>query len=322
MRGHGPWAGLWGLALLLVILMKGVAAGEERVALAGSADGCPTPEAVAAYLRQVLPGVSVVGQAGHPAGARLAEVRDLGPRYRVSVAGGGTVAGGTVAGGEKEFTDEPRRCQERARAAAVFIAVVLSPLLTDPKPERAAPASPPAQQGPRRRRPRVELEIGAVLAAAPRLDGAAVPLAGGVGVRVAAGAGPLLLTLGISALSPVTLALSGATAQMLRLPLDLSLRGTLRRGRVEGAADVGLMLAMLLLQGMDPRAAGPAFRVDPGVRLAAALRVWVGRLAPFAALQAGVSPRPYDLQLDPQGIVGHTPVLWLEASAGLLVRLQ
>jgi hypothetical protein len=39
-------------------------------------------------------------------------------------------------------------------------------------------------------------------------------------------------------------------------------------------------------------------------------------------LEVLLSPRPYDLVVLPQGTIGQTPLAWLAAAAGLVIRLR
>src|SRR5437763_1007770 len=99
----------WQLGLVAVLAASSGAAhgdGVELIAVAGESQ-CPAPGAVAAAIAELLPGVEVVVGEGTPA----AQLTDEGASYRVR-----------VAERERRFRDLRRRCDERARSAAVFIA--------------------------------------------------------------------------------------------------------------------------------------------------------------------------------------------------------
>ena len=77
----------------------------------------------------------------------------------------------------------------------------------------------------------------------------------------------------MAALSPVGLEMAAARAGLQRVPFDLSLRATLRRGRVELAADAGLLLSVLIIEGLDLPENERSVRLDVGLRLGGLVRV-------------------------------------------------
>src|SRR5689334_15407552 len=85
-----------------------------RVLLEGDAAGCPSPRALGEALTRLIPSVEVTSAS--EAGVFRVEITDLGKRYRLR-----------VGGGDRELAEPARRCEERARAAAVLVALVLQP---------------------------------------------------------------------------------------------------------------------------------------------------------------------------------------------------
>ena len=87
-------------------------------------------------LDRMLPRTKVTADSG-PAGASDAAVSDEGVHVRVN-----------VAGQERSFDDGGRQCSERARHAAVFIALVVDPpSIAESRPEgpEAPPPAPPGR---------------------------------------------------------------------------------------------------------------------------------------------------------------------------------
>lgn len=233
------------------------------------------------------------------------EVADLGRRYRVS-----------IAGESREYGDESRDCQERARAAAVFAAITLEP----PEIETRAPEPTKVTVGP----PRFRLLVGALLEAAPRSAG---DVFGFGGEARAALTGRLWgAEIGVGAVSPADIRWGEARARILRLPTDWSLRATLYRSSwAELWATAGLALTFLNLEGdgrnVATRSGGT--RLDVGMRGALSLRLWPSAVvAPFVAIHASISPSPYVVVVDPGGEVGTTPSTWVGGTLGMSVELR
>ena len=73
---------------------------------------------------------------------------------------------------------------------------------------------------------------------------------------------------------------------------------------------------MLSERALDLAAANSRTTIELGVRGALGFRVGASRFAPFAALRAELVPIPPEIYALPQGVAGHTPYLWIGASAG------
>lgn len=166
------------VALRGALLLAPVQAQPLQVVISGAGE-CPAPAAVARALSAALPAVRVfaapgaargeVGGGGgersageEPGGAAVVEaaVADEGQGFSVRV----TPRGGRGGPSERRFRDPARRCQERARGAAVFLAlnlpeddaprgapaaitppgVATSPAVAPPAPSPAPAVAPPA----------------------------------------------------------------------------------------------------------------------------------------------------------------------------------
>ncbi len=272
---------------------------------------CPSAAAVAAALRSAL------GNEATSSVAEAPKVSDLGDRF--SVAASGQV---------RQYADPRRDCDERARAAAVFIALALNPPLVAPPP--APPArdqatlqvtAPPPPVAP------LESSGWLDLGVAARLDSGPAPAAGpaiGAEIRAAIGRRWYGLVASAGVLTPTegSYVTDGASASVAvrqqRFPLSLAL--TARHGitpRLALAGAVGAALVPLTLR-VDAAGGQTETRLDAGVRLAVELRILASpRLRPFVDLHAEMFPRAYQLEVDPLGNFGSTGWFWAGVSAGL-----
>ncbi len=278
-----------------VLLLGLLAAAVPSVAVTGD---CPGAEAVTAALRSALGSDAKVGVSEPP------KVSDQGDRFSVA-----------AAGQVQQYADPGRDCDERARAAAVFIALALNPPLAPPGPAptvRDALAPPPPSPSPR------WLD----LAVAARADGGPGQAVGpAIGAEIHAAAGwrwfGVAATAGVLAPSDGTYA--SVTVQQQRFPLSLAL--TARRdlsGRLTIAGAVGAALVPLTLRATALEGGPSQTRLDAGVRFAVEARFRATqRLAPFVDLHAEIFPRAYELQVDPLGTIGSTGRFWLGVSAGV-----
>jgi hypothetical protein len=285
-----------------------------RVSVADGA--CPDADLLARALAPVLGDARLAFDAGAPeqaaaAAARShAQVTDLGDRYRVA-----------IDGVEREIEDPARDCLERARVAAVFIALnrheAPSPAPTPPAREPApAKESAPADE-PERTRFGVQL-FGAG-AYAPETSGGAP--GGGAGMWLADGAWRLELSTGVLAATSVDLkaahGVSGAVA-LTRVPSTLSASYLLRAGLFRFGPTLGFALDMLRLHGMRVPEPQTALRANPGALAALDAHARLGATW-LALLRFSLSafPRAYALAVDEAGQLGRTPRLWLAATLGI-----
>ena len=278
-----------------VLLLGLLAAAVPSVAVTGD---CPGAEAVTAALRSALGSDAKVGVSEPP------RVSDQGDRFSVA-----------AAGQVQQYADPGRDCEERARAAAVFIALALNPPLAPPGPAptvRDAPAPPPPPASAR------WLDL-AVAARADGGPGQAVGPAIGAEIHAAAGWRWLGVPATAGILAPSEGTYSSITVRQQRFPLSLALtarRDVSQRLAIAGAAGAALVPLTVRATAID---GGPSStRLDAGIRLAFELRFRATpRLAPFVDLHAEFFPRAYELQVDPLGTIGSTGRFWLGVSAGV-----
>jgi len=262
---------------------------------------CPSGPAVRAALLPVLGNVSV------PANA-APRVSDLGDRFEASAAGQTGL-----------YVDAGRDCVERARVAAVFIALAVNP------PTFRSPPPPPATPRPVRRR---WLQVGA----AARMDGAVagnspartvlswggeLSLAGGYGlVGGTVGAGIAESSSAYFGRDAVTIAV-----RALRFPFNAAVRlqGDLP-GRFGWGTELGVALALVTFKSDDLQMMGSTLRLDAGLRAAFTVRlpVMAHHFAPFLGGHIEYFPKPYKLDVEPIGTVGASSRLWVGVTAGML----
>src|SRR5262245_1353527 len=144
----------WGAVSLAIAAHAGP---PQIVKIVGDERGCPTPGQVSGLLAPLLP-ASRISASGGPGSADDIAITDDGPSFRVA-----------AAGQERSFVDPVRECLDRARHAAVFVALALDPPAISttkppPSPERV---EPPIEPFPQKAVPHLDLQLGAAVLAAP-----------------------------------------------------------------------------------------------------------------------------------------------------------
>jgi hypothetical protein len=212
-------------------------------------------------------------------------IQDRGPQYRIAVGDTATT-----------LEDPARDCAARARQAAAVAASGLR--------------SHRQVFGP----PMWTVEKGLVFEVAS--SGGSAVWAPGAELRGAYGSGRWSLVGAAGARGPVTLTFSNVwKAELLRLPLDLGVRLTMRRGRLRPWLVLGPSLTVTSFLGQELLEADRKWRADPGAlaMFGATLPV-KGRIGVAAALTARWQPRQYHLRVAPEGTVGETPSWWFGLS--------
>ncbi len=301
-------------------LAANAAAAPADLRVSVAPDACPSPAQLAGALAKAMPGARVLVD---PAGA--IELIDLGPAYRV-----------TVAGAAREFADSRRRCDERARAAAVYIALTLEqrPLPPEPPPAPVAvPVPVPVPvSGPGRPRSFFDdVHVDAEVFGAPMfgLGGSALArgATAGIGAHAVVSWRYLGIVLGGTAMVPAGLQLAANSASTWRVPLDVGVRGQLRWRRLEGALDLGVAVGPSHIEGQGFSVDTGDTVADAGFRAALLARLWlVGRLAAYVGVESVVGasrplkgPNPADPS---NSVVGETPAAWLAVELGLALRIR
>ncbi|HEY4185342.1 MAG TPA: hypothetical protein VGP07_09750 [Polyangia bacterium] len=236
--------------------------------------------------------------------APVAELVDLGLSYRI-----------LAAGQMREYRDERRDCASRARVAAVFVALSIDPAETSPvSPPSARPAPPVAVAG------------NAPLSVA-RID-LGVTVQGGFGTndRVTDVGGELRCSGGrrwfgpaggITVMLPVDTTVGGLRLRQWRLPVDVGLRVRVPGTRLERYLEVGLSAALLSERALALVDSRSRTALEVGLRVGMGIHAANARFAPFASLSAELVPHPPSVFALPVGTAGHTPSVWIGATAGL-----
>jgi len=311
------------LASLAWLACSAAVARADEVRVQVEADACPSAALLEQKLAPLLPGVTLAFAApssspssSPPSPAQSVSVSDLGERYAIE-----------VAGLSREVQDPARDCVERARVAAVFIALNLA---QKPEPEPAPQPAPPAESAPPpeptdepQEPPGLQLGLRVFGDGAYALAPERGALGGGLGAWLGHGAWRVALDVGV--LSPVRVSFAPAdgAVSVLRLPVVASAGFRLRVGRLELGPSVGLALDVLHLRGVEVLRPQSQLRFDPGLSVAAEAGL---RLAPALVVglrvHAEALARAYALRVDPLGPLAHTPRLWLGASLGLDWQLR
>ena len=196
---------------------------------------------------------------------------DLGDRFEI-----------TALGQTQQYVDPGRDCAERARVAAVFIALALSPPTFQRRPAPPPPAEVEARPGPPPPPAAADTSGGwAGLALDARIDGGSAGgdssstlVAAGADLRATVGRRALGLVATAGLLSPTHSRFQSVPVRQQRFPFSLAV--IVRRGAVPAlaaSATVGVALVPFTLQGDGLATPAPATRLDTGAHLALALEL-------------------------------------------------
>ncbi|HEY1552255.1 MAG TPA: hypothetical protein VGG28_30720, partial [Kofleriaceae bacterium] len=297
------------IGLAIIVAARSAGADAPRpVAIASDAGTCPSSTDVTAALNAIFPNL----QTAAPDDATALHVALTAAEHGIHVRAGDA---------ERDFTGDD--CAERARKAAVFVALVLAPPTVDePVAEPSEPSAPASVtraavvEPPRTHRdsPWLQLDAGAAIEAAPRDANNLVTGGGQLGVFVGAEHVGAIATL--SGLAPSDMQIASTRASLLRTPAAFGVRARMRDGRIALAADAALTTSLLVVRGLDAMVGAQSARLELGARVAGRVEFWAWpRIAVFAAVQLDVIPDTYDLAL-PSGTVGSTPGWWLGGVIG------
>ncbi|HEX2657065.1 MAG TPA: hypothetical protein VHU40_02280 [Polyangia bacterium] len=322
---------LWMLALVAAPAeMPRDAPKPAPLAIAATGE-CPGEAAVTAALVPLLKVDSVRPSDGPT------RVTDLGDRFEV-----------TAAGQVGMYTDAGRDCSERARVAAVFIALALNPPAFQARP--AAPLAPPKKEDKREEKrddrgdleqdraapapvvevparpdrpgvPWLRLLAGGSLEAAPQASGRpSTTGALGLDVEAAGGLDDLGVAVSVGVRAATVTTFSSVSVRERRFPFGVAIVAQHRLNpSLELAAQAGISLAILRLQDESPGGFAPSTRLDLGARAGVALRLPAlsARIAPFAGVSAEYFPRPYRYEVDRLGQIGTSAPVWLGLTLGV-----
>jgi hypothetical protein len=263
---------------------------------------CPNAEQVSAALNYLLKESGDTPGSDTTATAQTLVLVDLGPRYQVA-----------LDGQTRDYADPVRDCEERARVAAVFAAMIIEP------PEVTARATPLAPAHSRQ----VELRVAGLADVGVERSSQAFTAGGELrGTLVGQRWG---IEIGAGAEWPATLAWGAYRARITRFPLDVSVRGVLRRTHAMVSISAGVAVVPFNLRGEG--AGVPVHdggtRLDLGLRSALSVALLpAARFSPFLSMHVSVLPKAYGVIVDPVGQVGATPQVWVGATLGMAVSAR
>lgn len=309
----GRRIGLFRRLSCMVMLTSTPSRAEPASSLSIEADTCPSQELVE---EQLLPLLDRRPSDATPGGAELVRVQDLGGAYRIEV-------GAAI----RQAEDPARDCLERARVAAVFIALNLQSEARPPAPAAAKTPSPPPIPKPAlpapppepRPSPRVGWQAWGQAAAAPTADVFTV----GAGLGMSVHQDPWLVTVRAGAHAPTDLELDApslpqARVSVLRIPATLAAGPLWELGFLEIGPTAGIAIDGLWLRGAGVERAASSFRLNLGATLGVEARWPAGlRWLVFSTFHAAAFPREYRLVVEPAGTTGRSPRLWMGLALGI-----
>jgi hypothetical protein len=296
------------LVVLGLTLAASPAAADHAIVVDGGSSGCPSVQAFSAALGEIIGDVRIVS--GATAGALHVEISDEHTAYRIRV-------GAT----ERAFTEPANDCAERARKAAVFVALILEPPIVDlaepPTTALVAPRKPLPTK-----RPRLALQLD--VAAAIETASAWHLVSGGPALGMFVGSERVGAVLGVTAMSSNQIAIGGTTASLTRWPFVTGVRGRTTRGPLALALDGDLAISRVVAQGLDAMLGVRSTRWELGLRGVARIEYWPHRqFAVFADVQADGIPRPYHLVVPTAGgVAGTMPRWWVGGVVGITTGIR
>jgi len=309
------------LALLALLAPMSLAVGAVEVA---DTESCPSRDATLAAVEALL------GQSWTRRDERGSiEVVDLGSRFSV-----------TVKGRTREYLDASRNCEQRARMAAVFVALTLAPPdITEPSepvqtPAQAqrptdavsaapaasgvsAPAPPPAAASePAEQAGRTEWYVEFDLAAKVSFDPMQPRTDWGALARGVLGVASWGASLGIDVPTRHALEFDGTRVNASRYSVDLGLQRNWVAGALRASVELGPSLGWLRLQAARGEAEAVS-RWLAGLHTGAYVTLANHGVSPFVGVDLRLVPYRIPITVEPRGEVGQTSMLWLGASLGV-----
>lgn len=300
------------VAFALVWASAGALRAEElHVAVAD--DACPNDGQLEQALAPLLEEDVVLVFEATPSTTRRASVSDDGEQYAIE-----------IDGERRELSDLRRDCVERARVAAVFIALNMRAPAPEPKPEPEPEPEPEEPEQPEP--PPLPPGFGALAfgLAEHSTDADRTAFGGGAGVFYVVA--PFRFELSAAITAPLELELTPSAdvrgrVELMRVPLALTASYLLRLGAVELGPAVGLALDVLHIEGQGVERPQTELRLGAGILLAAEAHLWLTpRIGLLTRAQMRAFPKAYRLAVDPEGTLGETPRVWLSGLLGVEAR--
>lgn len=354
MDTHGSPGSPWvvGFAAVIAAFAQGVprAACAEVPASSTPVSTCPDPDTVWGLVIRMVPNAAAEFLSSRP----RVSVDDLGEEYHVRIALGRATL-------ERTYSDPTRDCGKRARFAAEFVVIALSPPSLTPEeviPSAAPPVAvgplppvsntegvhpptpaktPPPSPSARRpvpapnvasttvvklTAPAWRFELTATMDAAPSVLRAPDVLSWGANIRVGVGRGPIAGVIGIGYSPSAAFTVGDFRGALSRFPAFLGARARFPRGWLELDGDLGGSVAVERYEGVSPISPNNATRVAVGFEAGIVASVrWVARFAPLVGLRCILYPVGRELATAPEGIIGKTPSIWIGTELGISFEL-
>jgi hypothetical protein len=258
-----------------------------------AAAACPNPRQLEDKLEPLLDAELDISDSDSEADA---EVIDHGASFTVE-----------VAGVEREFKDGARDCVERARQAAVFLALNLKP---------SAAVEPPDSEGDE------AVRLGLLVSGELAYSGAPRPVDPGVGAGIWLEYGSLRFVFSASWLLASKVAVQSAdvagSVQLTRVPVALSTSYLVHLGALALGPTLGVGLDVLRVRGVDLERAQTQLRTNLGIIAALDADLQLSHtLSAIARVGVSAFPRSYRFSIIPLGSAGETPKFWFAASLGV-----
>ena len=290
---------------------------------------CPTREET---LRAVY---ALLGQASISL-EELAQiaVTDQGATYSIS-----------VKGRLREYSDSARDCAQRARTSAVFVALTLAPpdiadVASEPlepeppstgldvhaPPPHTASTSSPSDAQPRpdasiqssnAHRHLVRLELGARIALPIDVNLGSVNW--GAESRFIVSQEDYGVSAAFDAYAPARTEYRSMDIQQSRYTADVALRRNWTSTGLRMAFDLGVLLGLERFKLLGAPDAQQVARWQPGVRFGAVAGTPGHLLSPFIGADIEVLPLRVPIAVRPDGIIGHSSVIWVGTTLGLVL---
>jgi hypothetical protein len=283
----------------------------------GGTSLCPTPEATWRELMTLVPRGHLIERLGGTSEAAAPiQVEDLGGKFRIS-----------VLHRVREYREEGRDCEHRARMASIFAAVIIDPealiaaaTCEHPPCSKRAPEPPVAAPTPALPEPAptpfLRLDLSPAVFAGMGSDKPSLHWGGAL--RISLGRGALVPILGAAAMAPADTTVGGVRLREWRVPMDLGIRMVLPGAWVELYGELGVTLALLSEQALDLATWKSQTAIELGGRVGLGARLRrESSITPFIALQAELVPDPPTVFALPQGEAGRTSMVWIGASVGV-----
>jgi hypothetical protein len=311
-------AGLIAVALLWARAEAVQGQAAEQVLLEVAEGACPDATQLEQALQPLLEqGVTLVLEATAST-TRRASVEDAGGQYAIEI------------DGERRKVEDARRdCVERARVAAVFIALNMQ--MSPARPELPKEPEPPAEPEPEPEEPEappLPPGLGASIFALADHSTDAARTTLGAGASLFYVHAPFRFELGAGVLAPIELELDPrdgirGSARFLRVPLAITASYLLRLSPFELGPTAGLAIDVLHIEGEGQGIERPQteLRLSPGLLAGADFHLWISRYVGLVLrLQMRAFPMVYRFEVEPAGRLGEAPRLWLSGQLGAQAR--